>query len=456
MIMQHIDRSRSTGGGMAASVALHGGLLLLLALLMGRQALVRQEGGELTEIAYIEARYGEDVAAKVKMKEKPRGRPEPPGTGINTDSAVKLAEAEAPAAAPARVEPQAKPAPRPKPVFKAPERQEPAARPAPVRTEVAAPAQQTVQERQTLARATQLETRAPVPASRQVIPAEKLVGAAVSKPETEVAAPALAAAKPRSSESFKPTGTALQNRSGGVALGESIVPENTAAAGGQSRGATLAEAPANLSAGGGLQPASRGGSSYRPAASALVAAGSGSSNGAAGRAVVDVDGPGGRGGSPHKSGRKTILDYGSGGSGGGGALAGRQRIADPDIKPAIVAEAAAAAEPQQAVAEVALDGQGVNMTITGQISGRKILSSAAPRYSDLARKKGWEGTVAVHFTVKADGRVKDNMYFEQTSVHRDLNQAAMAAIKQFVFAPLGPDKAAVEQWGVITIIFRLN
>ena len=64
--------------------------------------------------------------------------------------------------------------------------------------------------------------------------------------------------------------------------------------------------------------------------------------------------------------------------------------------------------------------------------------------------------MAVHFTVLADGRVKDNLYFEQTSVHRDLNQAAMAAIQQFRFAPLPKDQAAVEQWGVITIVFRLN
>ncbi len=77
-------------------------------------------------------------------------------------------------------------------------------------------------------------------------------------------------------------------------------------------------------------------------------------------------------------------------------------------------------------------------------------------YSDQARRKGWEGVVAVHFTVLADGRVKDNMYFEQTSVHRDLNQAAMAAIRKFRFAPLPADQAAVEQWGVITIVFRLN
>jgi TonB family protein len=45
---------------------------------------------------------------------------------------------------------------------------------------------------------------------------------------------------------------------------------------------------------------------------------------------------------------------------------------------------------------------------------------------------------------------------EQTSVHRDLNQAAMKAIRQFKFAPLPASQSAVEQWGVITIVFRLN
>ena len=53
-------------------------------------------------------------------------------------------------------------------------------------------------------------------------------------------------------------------------------------------------------------------------------------------------------------------------------------------------------------------------------------------------------------------RVKDNAYFEQSSVHRDLNQMALKAIKKFRFAPLPSDQAAVEQWGVITIVFRLN
>jgi TonB family protein len=96
------------------------------------------------------------------------------------------------------------------------------------------------------------------------------------------------------------------------------------------------------------------------------------------------------------------------------------------------------------------------MTISGQIQGRKIVKSVVPEYTARARKNGWEGVVAVHFTVLADGRVKDNTYLEQSSVHRDLNQMALDAIKKFRFAPLPADQSAVEQWGVITIVFRLR
>ena len=136
-------------------------------------------------------------------------------------------------------------------------------------------------------------------------------------------------------------------------------------------------------------------------------------------------------------------------------MSSRQRIAEPGVGD-VVAQPKAQAKPRQAVAEVKLEAKGVNMSITGQIQGRKILQSAPALYTAKARKNGWEGVVAVHFTVLADGRVKDNMYFEQTSVHRDLNQAARNAIKKFRFAPLGADQAAVEQWGVITIVFKLK
>jgi hypothetical protein len=85
-MMQHaIDRSRQTGGSFVASTVVHVLALLLLTFYAGREV-VEHLQDELTEIAYIEARYGEDVAQKVKMKKLDPG---PPGRGITTDPSVK-------------------------------------------------------------------------------------------------------------------------------------------------------------------------------------------------------------------------------------------------------------------------------------------------------------------------------------------------------------------------------
>jgi len=434
MMQQHIDRSRSTRGGMATSFALHGSLLLMLALLAGRQAAIINDGGELMEIAYIEARYGEDVAAKVQLKQKPQGRPEPPGRGVNTDSAMK---------APLEASPEA---PRPKPSLAAPLRTDPINRPT-VAAELTAPAARPAAPQKTLATATQLTAKAPRPVNRTVIDASRLSGAMKTLAAKDISSPT-ATAVGKSATTFAPQSGGLKSKTGTVAEGQDILATAKPARG----AAQVADDAGTLSAGGGLK--SGAGTTYR-APTAGLAPTSGGATAAGSRGVVDVDGPSGSGGG-EKSGRKTILNYGSGGGGRGGSLSGRQRIAEPAVQQKIVTEAATTDQNQKNVADVKISAKGVNMTITGQIKGRKILKSAPPVYSSTAKKNGWEGVVAVHFTVKADGRVKDNMYFDQTSVHRDLNKAAMAAIKQFVFAPLGADQAAVEQWGVITIVFKLN
>lgn len=446
MMMQHIDRSRSTGGGMAVSFALHGGLLLLLAVMIGTQAAIINDGGELTEIAYIEAKYGEDVAAKVKLKESPRKRPEPPGRGVNTDSAMKVAES----ASPESPGPEPRPAQQPKPKMTAPPKVEPAQRRAVATADVSVPTATPTVPPKTLATATQLAAKAPQPQTRKVIDASRLSGSLKNLSAKEIAAPAARAAGTAKS-TFKPQPGGLKSKAGTVALGKDVLA-GAGTSQGTARVAGVAEGSSTVAAGGSLKSAGR--QTYR-APSAGLAPARGGSSGTGGRGVVDVDGPRGSGGGK-KSGRKTILNYGSGGGGRGGSLSGRQRIAEPATKQVIVAQTEASESAASSVAEVKLDGKGVNMTISGQIQGRKILKSVPPVYTTKAKQNGWEGVVAVHFTVKADGRVKDNMYFEQTSVHRDLNKAAMAAIKQFVFAPLGADQAAVEQWGVITIVFRLK
>ena len=453
MIMRHIDRTRSTGGGMAASFAVHAGMILLLLAVVGRQAVELGARDELTEIAYIEAKYGEDVASKVTMKEPPRNRPEPPGRGVNTDSAFKPKAEASPE--PPRPEPRSVSAPEPqlkqaqaKPTLRASSLVATAAKQPKLNTEVAAPVVAPKQTQKVLAAADQLTAKAPRPQKRQVIDAGKLAAAQQDLSTFEVAAPQ--AAQRHDTEAFAPRSAGLTAKTGTVALGDDALVDTGTRSGGAR---AVAEAGEVVASGGGLQSNSRG--SYAPPAASLSPTSRSGGGSGSGGGVMDVTGPSGGGGGA-KSGRKTILNYGSGGGGRGGSLNSRARIAEPAAQTEIVAAPRHEAQSKQDVAEVALDGKGVNMTISGQIKGRKILQSSAPVYSAEARRHDWEGVVAVHFTVLANGQVKDNMYFEQTSVHRDLNKAAMAAIKSFRFAPLSSDQAAVEQWGVITIVFKLN
>jgi TonB family protein len=427
MMQQYIDRSRQTTGGMTASFALHAGLLFLLTVVAGTQVAGQSLKEELLEIAYIEARYGEDVAAKVRLKE-------PPGRGVATDSAMKADE------------PSPPPRPESKPISSAEMMHtEPVARQQMAVMETAAPTIKPVtQQPQAMTQAQSLEAKAPRPRARQVIDASQLQGNFNVKISDDVGAPVRSTASPQGR--FKPQEGALQSRAGSIVAGGEVVAQA-----GTSRTRGVAEADASVASGGSLQGSSRG--TYAAPQSSLAPAGEGGGK-PGGKGVLDVTGPSGSGSTG--GGRKTILNYGSGGGGRGGGLSGRGRLAEPEPSAEIVKETAAVAEPKQAVAEVKVDGKGTGMTISGQIYGRKILKSVPPEYTAKARREGWEGVVAVHFTVLADGRVKDNTYFEQSSVHRDLNQMALIAIKQFRFASLPADQAAVEQWGVITIIFRLN
>jgi len=455
-MMQHaIDRGAQTGGSFVASTVVHVVALLILTFLVGRSAVERMAGDELTEIAYIEARYGEDVAEKVKLKAlKPPGAP---GRGITTESAVKsrpepvVAEVSAPEIAAPEIAPQPRLEPR-KPMPAAPklEPKAQAERPQLAAATVPDMAPAAVPQRE-LAQAAQLEARtAPAPQKR-VLDTDKLQESLTGQ-VTDVAATTPRPARPAKRADFVPQNSGLKSRGGRAPVGADPVVAASSSAGRTS--GSVAGADVAL-AGGGLSQRS---APARPQGPQRPSLARGSAGGGMIAGVVDVKAPSSGSGNGAQSGRKTILDYGEGsGGGGGGALVGRRgRLAEPSAKRDIVA-AAEPVEPKQRVAEAKLDGgKGVGMTITGQIAGRKVLSRVAPAYSAKARKHGWEGVVAVHFTVLPDGRVKDNVFFEQTSVHRDLNQAAMAAIRQFRFAALPTSQSSVEQWGVITIVFRLN
>ncbi|MDO9171342.1 MAG: energy transducer TonB [bacterium] len=445
--MQEISRRAATTGGFTASFVIHASIILLLMLMMREGARKAGEAfDELTEIAYIEAQYGEDVAQKVRLKTQPVVQPKQ-----ETPDEAKLEEAPVP-------QPET-----PQPALQSrqllqtlPNRL--ATRPLLQNRQAAdvdAPRLSSAQQRQFLdTTSRQLDSRTFADAAPRLDTRNLRDPSALA---ADANAPRLTSREAQAA--FQGNDVALVGRKSNVDLSEVDfeVGQGGTASGGGRMALQLATGGSETGhaglVGGRLE---EGQTAYQGSVAALVQTAKANERRAA--AAVDVAAP-----ARSTEGRTTLLDYGPGGATGAtgqASLRGRQQAPAETPTAAAVAQATSkpAAPPQTQLAETqakAMGGKGVSMTISGQISDRKVVASAMPTYSEAARKAGWEGVVAVHFTVLPDGRVKDNMYFDQTSAHRDLNRAAMDAVKQFRFEPLaGADR--VEQWGVITIVFRLN
>lgn len=420
MIRAAVDRARPTRGGMVGSTVLHLLFLLLLTLTL-RPQLAVELAEELTKVSYIEAHLGENLAQKVELKTLAKRTPRSidPGRGISTRSAIK--------------------SPVPDPV-----------QPALDRT----PRTQVADVSPTLPSPTQLQPKE-IEATPRLQPRDEQI-AQVELPNSRTRADrnAADASGPQLTQrtdnlpTLDKAGPELQSREGALSVvGGDIDPLPRGSA---TRDVADARAGA-VPSGGNLQSSRPGGTYETPGASLQPARGS--SRGIA-EAGPDAIAPPTGGGS-EAGGRRTILDYGSGG-GSGGLRSRGGGVAPPPERPIDSGRTPAADKGLAEASPTELDPNGTGMSITGQIAGRKIVRLASPEYSARAKQQGWEGTVAVHFTVLPDGRVKDNTRVQQMSQHRDLNQAAMEAIKKFQFAPLPAGDAQVEQWGVITFVFRLK
>lgn len=388
----------------------------------------RSEVEELVEIAYIKARYGEEIAEKVQIRKPDLG---PGRTGVATQSAVKPVEPETPQAEPPKPVPERPEVPKPRPPqLEAQQALDDVVSPAATPPAMSAPAPPPVKklslkEKIPLAKLARPDARSP---ERSDLGDVDAVG--VRSPDI----PAVDVPRQR------PT---LQNR---LAVPDAAVARPT--------DRTPASDAVEDVRGGTLTPSAPS----RPGA--IVPKGSLETRRGApgGTGALDAAEPGGGATTSEAKKRRTILDYGdgNGGTGHGGALTGRAR---QPVEPKIVPGGGTSAKvDDEALADeaVSVGGNGLDMTITGPLSGRAINKAVPPLYPEIARKHGWEGAVAIHFTVLADGAVKDNMYVEQASAHHELDGAAMAALRQWIFSALPAHEAQVEQWGVLTIIFRLD
>ncbi len=83
-----------------------------------------------------------------------------------------------------------------------------------------------------------------------------------------------------------------------------------------------------------------------------------------------------------------------------------------------------------------------------------LIKKVIPEYPELARKAGIEGKVVVEYVVGKDGRVKSARILK--SDNEIFNQAALNAVKQYVFKPAMQNDRPVSVRVIQTIVFSLE
>lgn len=95
----------------------------------------------------------------------------------------------------------------------------------------------------------------------------------------------------------------------------------------------------------------------------------------------------------------------------------------------------------------------IPVKISGGVQAAKLISKVIPAYPAIARQVRAQGTVRLHAIIGRDGKVRDLQVVEG---HPLLRQAAVEAVRQWVYSPtiLGTD--AVEVDTIIDVNFVLN
>jgi protein TonB len=82
-----------------------------------------------------------------------------------------------------------------------------------------------------------------------------------------------------------------------------------------------------------------------------------------------------------------------------------------------------------------------------------VVTRVLPVYPDLAREAGVDGMVSLRVLVGRDGRVKDVRVDRSVPM---LDEAAMAAVRQWVFTPALSNGRAVMVWVAVPVRFSLH
>jgi len=83
----------------------------------------------------------------------------------------------------------------------------------------------------------------------------------------------------------------------------------------------------------------------------------------------------------------------------------------------------------------------------------EVITRIPPDYPDLARSAGVDGVVQLQALVGKDGKVKDVKVMKGVEM---LNDAAVKAVKQWIFKPALSNNKPVAVWVAVPVRFSLN
>lgn len=83
------------------------------------------------------------------------------------------------------------------------------------------------------------------------------------------------------------------------------------------------------------------------------------------------------------------------------------------------------------------------------------LNNPPPNYPVMARSRGWEGQVLLNVHVQANGR-PDQIEIVQSSGRNTLDEAALKAVRGWLFVPAMRGSTAVDGWVQVPIDFKLG
>lgn len=91
----------------------------------------------------------------------------------------------------------------------------------------------------------------------------------------------------------------------------------------------------------------------------------------------------------------------------------------------------------------------------GPTRGPRVIEGGRPEYPELARSRGWEGTVRLQILVSAEGRVED-VKVVSGSGHGELDAAARQAVREWRFAPAVQKGSPIAAWVTLPVVFGLR